>query len=151
MGEAKMKVIKGKGMDTRKKLLALIHMGKKELGMDENTYRRMLRHLTGKNSCKDMDVRELNYVLNYMVVTGGFKPGEKYANYEATMAERLKYDARRILGQNWEKRLRGLCRKLTGIEAVEWLHHQQLRQVWGVLRKIEKQEMGNGRRRLSPR
>jgi len=146
MERGAMKVIRGQGKDTRRKLLALIHMGKKAMGLDEAAYRRMLRHLTGKNSCKDMDIRELNHVLNYMVVVGGFKPGEKYKNFEATMAERLKGDAREILGENWEKRLRGLCRRLTGIEAVEWLHHQQLRQVWGALRRIEQQEKKNGRR-----
>ncbi len=146
MGEVKMRVIDGRGQDTRRKLLALIHMGKKEMGLDEDSYRRMLRHLTGKNSCKDMEIRELNHVLNYMVVVGRFKPGKGYANYEIAMAERLKRDAREILGPNWEKRLRGLCRKLTGVEAVEWLHHQQLRQVWGALRKIEEQEKRNERR-----
>lgn len=47
-------------MSTRKSLIAMIHIGKARLGMDEETYRAWLEKPTGKRSSADMTFAELS-------------------------------------------------------------------------------------------
>jgi len=44
-------------------LKAQIHIAKTQLGMDDDTYRTVLKAATGKTSCKDMGVIDLNKAL----------------------------------------------------------------------------------------
>ena len=57
----------------RKALLAKIHIAKKELGLDDDTYRMMLTELTGKNSAGKLSVPQLKFVV-VRLVEAGFKP-----------------------------------------------------------------------------
>lgn len=50
----------------KKKQLAIIHIGKKKLGLDDDTYRDMLEALTGKRSCSNMTPAELRKVIAEM-------------------------------------------------------------------------------------
>lgn len=60
----------------RGKLIAVIHVGKKELGLDDDTYRDMLEHVTGKRSAKDLKIVELNKVIRELE-NKGFKHESK--------------------------------------------------------------------------
>lgn len=51
-------------------LIKAIHMGKRKLGMDNETYRQMLRGLTGLDSCSQMTAHELKTVLFHMRQAG---------------------------------------------------------------------------------
>jgi len=53
--------------------LATIHVGKKQLGLDEDTYRAMLARVTGKSSLRDMSEGERAAVMREMRRCG-FKP-----------------------------------------------------------------------------
>lgn len=57
----------------RNSLLAKIHIAKKQLVLDDAIYRDMLWRLTGKRSCKQMSIKELNSVLRDCERLG-FKP-----------------------------------------------------------------------------
>ena len=46
-------------MESRKSLMAKIHIAQKDLGLDEDTYRAMLQNLTGKRSSADCTDRQL--------------------------------------------------------------------------------------------
>ena len=48
---------------SRNHRLAAIHLGKKELGLDDDTYRDMLEQVTGKRSAKGLNDDELVAVL----------------------------------------------------------------------------------------
>lgn len=48
--------------ERRQKTLAKIHIAKKELGLDDDTYREMLQQLTGKTSCKELNQTQLGKV-----------------------------------------------------------------------------------------
>ena len=39
-------------MSSRQNLMAKIHIGKKELGLDDETYRQGLQQITGNTSCR---------------------------------------------------------------------------------------------------
>ena len=58
---------------SRQTELAQIHIAKKQLGLDDDTYRMMLANLTGKDSTKDMDISERYKVLAHLKKIG-FKP-----------------------------------------------------------------------------
>ncbi|MDF2186170.1 regulatory protein GemA [Grimontia hollisae] len=53
-------------MEQRTRLIRLIHIGKRELGLDDETYRALLQRETGKDSCKGMLNNELDTVLRAM-------------------------------------------------------------------------------------
>ena len=65
-----------------KKLIQLVHVGKGKMGLDEETYRQMLRTATttekcaGIDSCGRMTVPQLEAVLEHMA-SRGFKPTSK--------------------------------------------------------------------------
>ncbi|WP_417595011.1 gp16 family protein [Oceanospirillum sp.] len=50
---------------TRQRLMAQIHIAKKQLGLDDDIYRACLVQATGKSSCKTMGVSELFQVLRH--------------------------------------------------------------------------------------
>lgn len=65
------KIIKVIAM-TRDQLIRLIHVARRELGIDEDTYRAKLKYVANKTSCRDMNLAELNAVYDEFKA-GGFK------------------------------------------------------------------------------
>ncbi|PMN73685.1 gp16 family protein [Enterovibrio norvegicus] len=59
-------------MQQRIRLIQLIHVGKRELQLDDDTYRALLKRETGSDSCKVMRVDELDKVLS-AIERQGFK------------------------------------------------------------------------------
>lgn len=57
-------------MNNRNRLIQLIHVGKRELALDDDTYRLMLSSETGKTSCKQMNIKQLEQVLGAMKSRG---------------------------------------------------------------------------------
>lgn len=52
------------------KLIQLIHVGKKQLGLDDDLYREVLESCTGKTSSKEMTLGQLESVLDRMKQLG---------------------------------------------------------------------------------
>lgn len=52
--------------DNRKKAQAQIHIAKKQLGLDDDTYRQMLLAVTGKDSCRALSLAELYKVIHHL-------------------------------------------------------------------------------------
>jgi phage gp16-like protein len=61
--------------DNRKAALAQIHIGKKQLGLDDDTYRDMLANLTGLRSCSDMTLAQLYQVIKQLESAGFRRSG----------------------------------------------------------------------------
>ncbi len=57
----------------RRQLMAKIHIAKKDLALDEDTYRQALQGSAGKASCSDMSVEQLEKVLSHFIRLG-WKP-----------------------------------------------------------------------------
>lgn len=72
--------------DNRKKVLAQIHIARKQLALDEDTYRQMIATVTGgKGSCSDCNLSELFQVLQHLK-DRGFKarPKKRVAQHPGT-------------------------------------------------------------------
>ncbi len=70
----------------RKNLITKIHIGKSQLGLDDETYRQLLVSTTGKTSCSEMTESELQQVLNVMVQKG-FKSSSSFWGNRAAPRE----------------------------------------------------------------
>lgn len=73
-------------MNNRNRLIQLIHIGKRNLGLDDDTYRALLTATTGKPSCSQLTVKQLDSVLAVME-RQGFK--RKRSNSKTTFKRRL--------------------------------------------------------------
>jgi len=77
----------------RNKLIQLIHIGKAKMALSDDIYRSFLEGITGKRSCADMGVRQLEAVLRAMRSTGFVQLPERVRPEEQGMAspEQLEY------------------------------------------------------------
>ena len=107
--------------------LALIHVAKKQLGLDEEAYRGLLERLTGKRSAKDMDFRELEAVIAEMRRLG-FSAAPKLRRNGLEGPYAAKLQALWIAGWNLgivrdrrDKALTAFVLRQTGIPASRWL------------------------------
>ncbi|MGV1823753.1 regulatory protein GemA [Agrobacterium vitis] len=111
--------------------IAAIHVAKKQLGLDEDTYRAKLKNITGKPSAKDMTEAERQKVLK--VFRGeGFAPAPASAGRRKPLAGRYakKLQALWIAGWNLgvvenrdDKALIAFVTRQTGLDHVRFLHH----------------------------
>lgn len=138
--------------ELRKSLLASIHIGKKEIGMEDDSYRALLaRHANGKISAADLSVDELKLVLDEMRLKG-FKPHPGKAttknygkrpnptqNRQALMGkvEALLADA----GRPWSY-AHHMAQGMFKIERVDWLNGHQL---WKLVAALEYDARRHGR------
>lgn len=123
----------------RAKLIQLIHVARREVAelQDESTYRAMLRGVTGKDSCSDMRDDQLQDVLDHLKKSG-FKVRSK-----ATPSRPLADDAEsKKIRALWlmlhqlgavrnpsEEALAAYAKRLTGIDALQWLNGDQASKV----------------------
>ncbi|UNE54190.1 regulatory protein GemA [Bartonella machadoae] len=103
--------------------LAVLHMGKRALGLDDETYRALLFRLTGKQSAKDLTVLEQRLVVDEMKAFG-FQEDRK--RLEGKYAKKLQ--ALWIAGWNLgiirdrsDKALLAFVKRQTGIDHIRFL------------------------------
>jgi hypothetical protein len=91
------------------KLLAKIHIAKKQLALDEDNYRNALESQTGKRSAAVMTEREIIKCINHFMSLG-FQPHSKPKKYD-DLPPRDSYDAtpgqRRLIEVLWHEVYRG--------------------------------------------
>lgn len=113
----------------RNALIAKIHIAKKALGLDDDTYRLLLEETVKKKSAKQCSELQLVKVLN-VLKEKGFKPA-KSREYRKPLKGRL--DLTKVyalwaelqeLGVITERGLTSLdkyCKRMTGVDCVQWL------------------------------
>lgn len=120
---------------SRNDRLATIHMGKNALNLDEDTYRDMLEHVTGKRSAKDMDMDDLLKVIQHLDQLGfskrnfGKKPKVKQSK-EALIGKIEAHLAEHKLHWNYAK---GIAKKMFGKEALEFCNESELHRIVAAL------------------
>ena len=118
-------------MNTKKILMAKIHIAKKDLGLDDGTYRDVLWRVTGKRSCKDMTIAQLQDVVKDMEKSG-FKPKAvpKHGKKPAVVGRRAplmdKIEAMLAdMSLHWNY-AHGMADSMFKIKRLQWLNDSQL-------------------------
>lgn len=127
--------------DERKRLIRLVHVGKRQLGLDEDTYRVILQAQTGKESCAAMDGHDLNRVLRRFRELG-FAPSSKGKGKGKGQSKKLSPKTRHrryhtqadkiralwiecyqvgAVSDRFEGALNQFVHRMTGVEQVDWL------------------------------
>ncbi|MBE9102784.1 gp16 family protein [Vacuolonema iberomarrocanum] len=148
----------------RKRLLALIHIAKKQFGMDEDGYRDFLEAQTGKRSAGKMNLSELNQVFQGFEARGFKVTGETGLKGEGSRVKGERRLSPKTRDKDPEKKtpadkvralwiecwkagkvksryddsLQAYCKRVTKVERVEWLNHAQARQMIKILEDMLK-------------
>ena len=129
--------------NSRNNNLAKIHIAKKQLCLDDDTYRDILRTVTGKTSAKDLTLAEALKVLKHFE-QHGFKAARKAKKPQAgkrphtfDMQERepllKKIEALLLDGGYTWKYADGIAKKVCKIECVAWCGPPALRKIVAAL------------------
>ena len=122
---------------SRKSLLARIHIGKKQLRIDDDMYREMLEKVTGKRSCAGMHISELYLVLQRLQKSGfkakkpqfGKRPNpSKSRTAMMGKVEALLADS----GLHWNY-AHAMAKRMFKVDKVDWLKTQDLHKLIAAL------------------
>lgn len=72
--------------------IALIHLAKKQLGMDDEVYRTMLENVAGVKSSRDLDTEGLEKIMAHLTACGFRKTPGKH-EYSGFVAYKRKWEA----------------------------------------------------------
>ncbi|MFH2012578.1 MAG: phage protein GemA/Gp16 family protein [Pseudomonadota bacterium] len=146
-----MQVINGGGEKSQNKLqrqrnglLAKVHIAKKELGLDDKTYRDILRSRPWcVDSAADLRLGKLEALVNYFKSMGWKESpvtGEKESQIEA-LRERIMEVAAQM--DNGAKRAQGLCKTICRTDRLEWCRDiGRLKRMLVIMEKIRAEEEG---------
>lgn len=122
----------------KRTLIAKIHIAKKDLAMDDATYRDVLVRVTGKNSCKDMSLSELKAVIKDLkrlgfTVKQSTQPNPEHGRKPTTTPDRKamldKIEAMLAdMGLHWHY-VHGMAKKMFGVDMVHWLDAENMYKV----------------------
>lgn len=126
-------------MTTRNLQLSKIHIAKKDLGLDDETYRALLVRVAGVRSAKDLTLRQTAAVLVEFARLG-WEP--KPAKKQGRKAPLAALDRVKLVGKieaflveakrSWAY-ADGMAMRMFKVERVEWLAPQQLQKMVAAL------------------
>ena len=120
----------------RRAALAKIHIAKKQLAMEDETYRAMLQEVAGVDSAADLDLRGLGKVLDHLAKRGAkfFRGGRRSKISSAPREKRrLLWKIYQLLGDRPQKYAVAILRNQGGPDALEWATPTQLHRVVAAL------------------
>lgn len=134
---------------TKPELIRLIHVAKRELALDDDTYRAALAlAVPGKTSAKDMTIPELEKALEALKKKGfqvrrtaGTRPLADDAQAKKIRALWLEMHAQGIVKRAEESALAAYVKRLTGVDALQWLNTDQASTVIETLKKWQARDM----------
>ncbi len=132
-------------MNRRNQQLSKIHIAKKDLCLDDETYRALLSRVTGQSSAKDLSPLLVAKVLQEFKRLG-WKPKHgrskpKPAADKAKLVGKIEAQLAEA-GRPWEYG-DGLAKRMYNVDRLEWLDAEQL---GGVVAALAKDAKRHGRR-----
>lgn len=130
-----------KNKSNRARLISMIHAQKNAAKLDEDCYRTIIFGATGKQSCTDCDIQELNavfYDLNIVLEKQGKKKYRFFPLRQPTQTETVRIRAKKILGTDWQARLDQFIQTKVRKSSLSCLTQKELRQVMGFLSAVER-------------
>ncbi|MDY6904114.1 MAG: phage protein GemA/Gp16 family protein [Thermodesulfobacteriota bacterium] len=122
----------------RNRLLARVHIAKKELGMDDDVYRDIICNRWNKHSARDLEIHQLKELISYFIHLG-WDGGKKPAKGPKKSKSRGWVDLPTGINLDRQKRyvaalwaalgykMSGLdyrCKKQFGVDRFRWLNDQ---------------------------
>lgn len=132
--------------DNRRTAIAQIHIAKKQLNLNDDTYRAALHAATGKTSCSDMAIGELYQALEYFKKcgfkatrrkTGGARRGKYSPQSTGQVVDKIRAiwiemakgglikDGSEQALLAWVKRQSSKMNGGIGVDSLEWLERDQ--------------------------
>ena len=130
--------------ERRYKLLALVHIAKKEIPLSDDEYRDVISYW-GVKSSADMSIQEMEELVKYFESLGFKKkvidprdPGHGVGQIKA-LQERIKEEAKKL--NNGEERLKGLIKKIAKENDLKACRNlKKLKQLLKVIRLLQNRE-----------
>lgn len=133
----------------RARLVKLIHVGRRELQMDESTYRLMLTNIGGSESTMAMDLRKLQAVLDHLKAKGfkvraSQKPGRprspdrrQDSSPSARKVRALWLFLHRLgaVRDPSERALAAYCKRIAKVDDLHWADAQRMDQLVETMKK----------------
>ena len=120
----------------RRAALAAIHIAKKQLGLEDETYRAMLQAVAGVDSARDLDTRGLGKVLDHLSERGAkFRSRGRGAKTSSAPPEkrRLLWKVYQLLDDRRAEYAVAILRNQGGPDALEWATPTQLHKLVAAL------------------
>lgn len=131
----------------RRRAIAKLHCAKRDLRLDDATYRTFLRELTGKESARDLSESELGTVLDALRKKGfrsprTLEPNQRPSAPQERLALALWGELRRLgaVEDGSERALRHFAARLTGVSAMAWADASQMNRTIEALKQWLKRE-----------
>jgi hypothetical protein len=133
--------------ERRHKLLAMVHIAKKEIPLSDDEYRDVIAYW-GVSSSADMVIPELEELVQYFESLGFRKkvtdprdPGSGIGQLKA-LQERVREEANKL--NHGEERLKGLVKKIAKEDDLKFCRNvKKLKQLLKVIRLLQKREKPN--------
>lgn len=132
---------------TRNQLIKLIHVAKRELCMDEDTYRQLLNTYAGVESTRDMDTKQLNQILDAMKNIGFKIRTHKKEKLTATDDQSrkirslwLEMTEEGFIHDRTERAINVYVHRITGVSRLDWLNSSAASRVIETLKKWQARE-----------
>jgi phage gp16-like protein len=141
-----------KAPDARNRELAAIHMGKKQLGLDDGTYRDMLWTVARVRSAAELDHAGRQAVIEHLRKRG-FTKAEKASEAAAPAGKKPVVGAdkqalvdklERQLGSRPWNYVRAMAKRMFGVEQLEWASAGQLHSLVAALEYDAKRRQRKG-------
>lgn len=125
------------------KYIKLIHIAKKQLNLDDDTYRHLLTSETKKTSTKDMTVWELEKIIKNLNAKG-FKISSNLKKETITATKPMHKKIRSLwltladkgaVKNRSEKALNAYIKRITGVELMNWLSDSESVKIIETLKK----------------
>lgn len=125
----------------RNRLIRLIHVGRRELALDEDTYRALITDVSGspdRNSSSGLNDRELQQVVDRMKATG-FKVTNNFGRRPNPTASRASLVAKleaqlAEAGRPWVY-ADGMAKRICKVDKVDWCTAEQLHKLIAAMYK----------------
>ncbi len=131
-----------RGPLARQKLIRLIHVAKRDLAMADDSYRAVLRQIGKRESAADLTIPDLERVLEHLKRCGfkvrSNRGGRRQADDDQSKMIRglwIELAERGVVQNRSEDALGAFVKRMTGIDALEWLTAPQASRVIEHLKK----------------
>ena len=117
-----------------------------ELQLTDEELHLLVSAHTGKDSIRDLSPREITMMIRVLdnmksSSSGSGKHRKKKHGNACTENQRKKiYKLQEALGWDKPSRIRGMCRRMFGVDRVEWLSYQQCSKLIEALKKMAERE-----------